>query len=389
MVVAPHLPPIRQKLADISEKDKTFPDGKDFHRKITTGEITIVPITVPLSIASNNSPKIITATANSIEIIPKLTSDRQSPSNSATSSNSGLKRIKPLTVSNVVSKQAMNNNDSDAMSKDSFATNDDQTASDSGINEQQSDQQHQKPPKKRLKMDKTPLNEAFTQLLDACRAADKSNDMEKMINRKLIRYYQSVHPDYVNSKSFCKQSVAVAAEIRAEPHLVYTKLSHVVEELNIRRKGDDDSGIVGDVPSPTNETSTSTGDKHKDNQVRKLNKALYVLKKKIAKLDESEVNWDDEENSTFLILERYKKRAWEIYQKICDITGESKNAQRLVKKPIKFKGTKYPEFNRTLQAFVNDTESFPDMFDVLRCLEHCNSKYNYKMSKDEIKFIGK
>lgn len=235
--------------------------------------------------------------------------------------------------------------------------------------------------KSRKPKEKTPINDDFAQLLDACRTADTSVDMEKLINRKLVRYYQTVHPDFVHSKSFCKTIRSVIDDIKQHPHLVYLKISSVLEELNIRRK----SGHT----VVSNEEVVTTGNARKDFQIKRLNKALYVLKKKIAKLDEAEVNWDDECNSTFLYSERLKKRACEIYEKICDITGESKNAQRLVKKPIKFQDTGYPEFNKTLQKFVNETRSFPDMFDVLRCLEHCNLQNGYRLTKDECKKIGK
>lgn len=388
------LPPFQERNADSSERDKSVRvpsgggDGRDFRQKINTGEITIVPINnsalSPTSRPSTSPKNNTTAVTNSIEIrsitiksTPSKSSSgvsSVSPPSSSTSSRSTVKRIAPLTVSSAVSKQAFNN-DSDALSRDSFATNDDQATSDNGISDQQ-------PSRKRPKIEKTPLNEAFMNLLDACRTADRTNDMEKLINRKLIRYYQGVHADFVNSKSFCKTVLAVAADIRSDPSLVYMKISDILEELNIRRKS-------CETVASDEEKVTSTGDARKDYQIRKLNRALYLLKKKIAKLDEAEVDWDDEHNSTFMILERYKKRAWEIFEKICDITGESKNAQRLVKKPIKFKGTKYPQFNRTLQTFVNDTQMFPDMFDVLRCLEHCNLQYNYGMSKDECKTIGK
>lgn len=382
-VVPSNLPPFQPKFFE--DKDKSVrvqsADGKELRRKINTGEITIVPIN-NASILSI-SPKLRTTTSNSIEMtstpIPKAThaksssgvSSSASPPSSSGSSRNIIKRITPVTVSNVVLKPVVGN-DSDTLSKDSFATIEDRVASDNDINEQ--------PPTKRKKIEKTPLNEAFIKLLDACRAADQTTDMERLINRKLIRYYQSVHPDFVNSKSFCKNVLAVAADIQADPSLVYIKINGIMEELNIRRKSGET--VV------TNEEVISTGDERKDHQIRKLNRALYLLKKKIAQLDEAEVNWDEEQNSTFIILERYKKRAWEIFEKICDITGESKNAQRLVKKPIKFRGTKYPEFNRTLQAFVNDTQMFPDMFDVLRCLEHCNLQYSYGMTKDQCKAIG-
>lgn len=190
-----------------------------------------------------------------------------------------------------------------------------------------------------------------------------------------------VHPDFINSKSFGKAVSLATEEIQSNPKFVYLKISNVLEELNIRRK----SGQT----VMTNEGVASTGDVRRDNQIKRLNKALYVLKKKIAQLETAEVDLSDETNSLYILTERYKKRACEIYEKICDITGESKHAHRQVKKPITFKGTKYPQFNRTMQSFVNQTGAFPDLFDVLRILEHCNQQYNLKLGKEEIKSICK
>ncbi|KAJ6649720.1 Daxx-like protein [Pseudolycoriella hygida] len=226
-----------------------------------------------------------------------------------------------------------------------------------------------------------PITEQFAKLIQACRFADASSDMDQLINKKLLKYYHLVHPDFVNSRSFGKVVAATTEEIQSNPKFVYMKLSKILEELNIRRK----SGQT----VMTNEEVGSTGDERRDNQIKRLNKALYVLKKKIAQLETSEVDLDDETNSLYILTERYKKRACEIYEKICDITGESKHALRLVKKPIAFNGTKYPQFNRTMQSFVNQTGSFPDLFDVLRILEHCNQQFNLKLGKEEIKTICK
>ncbi|XP_065094262.1 daxx-like protein isoform X2 [Ochlerotatus camptorhynchus] len=233
---------------------------------------------------------------------------------------------------------------------------------------------------KRTHVEKNPIGKEFADLLDACRKADSSKEMELLIQKKLIRYYECVHPDYINSKSFRKTLAAVTQDVITRPELVYLKLSSIVEELNIRRKSR--NSVI------TNENVTSTGSEKKDNQIRRLNRALYILKKRIAKLAEAEVDFDEDINSAYMMEERYKKRAFEIYEKICDITGESKHAHRITRKPIKFDGTHYPEFNRTIQTFVNRTNTFPDFFDVLKCLQHCNTQYGYGMRRDEMTKIA-
>ncbi|XP_017474864.1 PREDICTED: uncharacterized protein LOC108365374, partial [Rhagoletis zephyria] len=264
--------------------------------------------------------------------------------------------------------------------------------------------------------ERLPLTSDYDELLKVCREADPSADMEKLVKSKLIKYYYNVHPDFVCSKGFSKNLRTVIANIRKEPDLVYLHLKTVVDELKVRSKNkeavptllvrseeksditacssgtrdrDRESTAGGGAESgdAVVEEIGSTGNKHTDEQIKKLNKALYILTKRIEVLESTEVDWEDEDSS-YLQVERFKKRACQIYEKICDLTGESKNAHRLVKKPIHFNGTTYTQFNKTLQAYVNRTKEFPDYFDVLRMLEHCNRQYAYTLATFEMKRIA-
>lgn len=362
------------------------PGEKNFIRQLGTGEISILPINASPLLTPSPSPN---STGSS-----NATVKRRPPSEQIDQIVVNRKRICPLKIAEVVTMVKPNrHHDADNISDvvDPLVSNDNRAGGE-GIEDAKMAANGQEDKddstgdsttaanKSKKPKEKTPLSEDFVKLLNICRRVDGSADMEKLINRKLVRYYQTVHPDFVSSKSFTKTIQTVIAEVEAQPDLVYLKLSSLLEELNIRRKS-------GETVVANDEVAT-TGNARKDMQIKKLNRALYVLKKKIAQLDEAEVDWDEEDNSEFMIAERLKKRATEIYEKICDITGESKNAQRLVKKPIKFTDTAYPEFNKTLQRFVNETRQFPDMFDVLRCLEHCNLENDYRLSKEECKKIG-
>ncbi|XP_065357735.1 daxx-like protein [Calliphora vicina] len=287
---------------------------------------------------------------------------------------------------------------------------------------------------------KPPLEPEYEELIKVCREADPSKDMEKLIKSRLIKYYYEVHSDFVKSKSFRKSIHKVVESIKAKPDLVYLNLKTIVEELKVRRKArlveeataaaainatetttsasaatnnnssaespateknsaKNTTTSESNVPATSSSTSStsaanisatataSTGNKKLDEQIKKLNRALYVLTKRIEVLEQAEVDWDDDDSS-FLQVERFKKRACQIYEKICDLTGESKNAHRLVKKPIKFNETRIPQFNKTLQAFINRTKEFPDYYDVLRMLEHCNRTYSLGLVNFEMKNIA-
>uniref|UniRef100_A0A1S4H146 Daxx-like protein n=1 Tax=Anopheles gambiae TaxID=7165 RepID=A0A1S4H146_ANOGA len=275
-----------------------------------------------------------------------------------------------------------------------------------GRSEKRSSAQGKKPTVEK----KNPIGKEFQELLDACRKADSSKDMETLIERKLIRYYEIVHPDYIGSKSFKKAVTKVTAEVRATPNLVFLKLANIVEELNARRKSRSVATAADEKDNPaaagvtvTRATSPTTTDgvannsadsgsnsttSKKDRQITRLNRTLYVLMKRIQQMEEAEVDFNHETNSTYVMAERYKKRAFEVYEKLCDITGESKNAHRLVRKPICFQGTQYGEFNRTLSQFVNRTNTFPNFRDVLKCLQHCNIKHAYGLGVERMNRIA-
>lgn len=212
---------------------------------------------------------------------------------------------------------------------------------------------------------KNVVTRELKELVEACRIAESSAEMKLVIKKKLLKYYQECHPDFVTSKNFLKSLRDVTNEIRKEPHLVYTKLKEVIDELDTRRKSK--------ATVFTNEDSVEmkgTGDETKDLYLKKLYKALVKIKRHIADLEEAEVDWDDDEDSSYLKKVRFEKRACEIYNQICEITGESSHAHRIVKKPIKFKGTEFTEFNVKLQKLVNKKKSFPNYFDVLKVLDY-------------------
>ncbi|XP_053665283.1 daxx-like protein [Anopheles marshallii] len=234
-------------------------------------------------------------------------------------------------------------------------------------------------------LDKNPIGKEFQDLLDACRKADGSEDMETLIKGKLIRYYEIVHPDYVNSKSFKQAVVQVTAGIRAQPNLVFFRLREIVEELSARRKSRSVAQPVEEQDNPVPaQDRNSTGNAKKDQQIALLNHTLNRLVKRIHQLEEAEVDLNQEMKSTYLMTERYKKRAVEVYEKLCDITGENKNAQRMVRKPIQFHGTQYTEFNRMLSHYINKTNNMPDFFDVFKCLQHCNVKHDYGLRSERM-----
>jgi hypothetical protein len=321
-----------------------------------------------------------------------------------------IRRIQPLKIGEVTSGRKMDSDDesngknkvAETVSKDTLDTT---TSSDKMNTSQSDDQQNDEagPSTKADDDEKQPKNEETKELkvfIKECRRAENNDDMKKIIKKKLLKNYHLVSSSYVLSQNFRNLLKDTANEINRDPKRVYSKIQDVVHELEVRKHTKIE---LAEMPAPpesaaatqgTSEEASqengieSTGDKKKDAHLKKLNKALGMLKKKIDDLEEAEVNLDDDDDSAYMQKVRYEKRAIEIYNKICELTNESSHAHRIVKKPIKFKESKFKEFNSKLAKKVNRENGFPSYYDVYRLLDYCNKEHKYRLSKREIEDVA-
>ncbi|XP_065721112.2 daxx-like protein isoform X2 [Drosophila suzukii] len=267
-----------------------------------------------------------------------------------------------------------------------------------------------------------PFTTEYAALIKLCREVDPSEDMERLANGKLTRYYYSAPDSFVMSRGFRHLLEMTMARIRSQPDVVYVHLKNVVDELMAQmvvnevprgkavpsaresphsrsfmpkeqqpwgreREQEQTPVWVDDQEELEEESDSPTTDKRLNERIRQLNRTLHSITKRIKMLEDADVDLNDDDSS-YLQVERFKKRACQIYEKICDLTGESKRASRKLKPPIQFKDTAYPHFNRTLSAFVNRMREFPDYHDVLQILEHCNKEKELGLAKFEMKRIA-
>lgn len=323
-----------------------------------------------------------------------------------------IRRIQPQKIGEVSTSMKKNSDDENDNKNEVIeipSTDSLNTSQDDKMNASQSKEDGQQPnyneagPSTKPNDEKQTKTENETEELKifirACRRAENSVDMEKIIKKKLRKNYHLVSPSFVLSKFFRKLLKDTATDIVRDPKRVYSKIQDVVDELEARKNSK--AEVVCEVPVEpvasqvvtSEEVSEenaveSTRDKKKDKHLKKLNKALGLLKQKIDDLEEAEVNLDDDDDSAYMQKVRYEKRAIEIYNKICMLTDESNHAYRIVKKPIKFKDLKYKEFGKMLTKKVNRENGFPSYFDVYRLLDYCNKEHKYFMSNREIKDVA-
>ncbi|XP_048006138.1 death domain-associated protein 6-like [Leguminivora glycinivorella] len=147
--------------------------------------------------------------------------------------------------------------------------------------------------------------------------------------------------------------------MEAAPEKMYLYIKDIVDELNLQRKYMKQVPVEEPRSKDVDKDSFLYGkenelDPNKQRQIRKLEKTLKKLNRAIQKLEAQEVDFDDEEDSVYLLTEKYKERMVRVHAKFCQLTN-----------------TKLPSQPRIVIDPEN-TVTFPDFHDVLRCVREAN-----------------
>lgn len=126
-------------------------------------------------------------------------------------------------------------------------------------------------------------------------------------------------------------------------------------------------------------------------RIRKLEKHLAKLAHGIKKLREEEVNWDDsdDENSPYIMESRYKARALNVWQKICELQGRRPTTGRERDRKFSFKGTRFDSLNTKVEKLVNKSKIFPDFTDILNLVREENNELGLGLGNQEMKSMAR
>lgn len=105
----------------------------------------------------------------------------------------------------------------------------------------------------------------------------------------------------------------------------------------------------------------------------KLEKSLKECAKEIKKLEEAEVDWDDDDESNYILCAKYKRRYMELFRKIAEQKELSSSLDRKSEKKFICGESRYPEINKKIQKFVNRTKQFPDFHDIKKLVRAANT----------------
>lgn len=152
-----------------------------------------------------------------------------------------------------------------------------------------------------------------------------------------------------------------------------------IKDEKMMEKWDSQDGPSNDIAKPVPKEK-EVSKKH----IRKLEKCLLECGKQIKKLDEAEVNWDDEDDSTYVLTSKYKEKYMKIYQKLAQINKTSRDIGRKTDTKFHFSHSKYPSVNKKIEKFINSTKIFPDFKDIRSLIDDVNEKNKLSMNKNQL-----
>ncbi|XP_060809862.1 daxx-like protein [Amyelois transitella] len=225
----------------------------------------------------------------------------------------------------------------------------------------------------------------YQNFIKLCFELEDSEDMRKIVEKKVKTYYRQVPKDYTESEQFIDMVSSKILAMRASPDKMYLFIKDIVDELNLQRK------MAKTQPSKPEKNKVAAAesenflygensefDSKRQRQIRKLEKTLKKLHRAIQKLEEQEVDFDDEEDSVYLLTERYKERMMRVHAKFCQLTNTKMPSEPRVQLEPRPGHPAGPA--KRLEKWINKKVPigtplpFPDFHDVLRCVKEANEE---------------
>ncbi|XP_020285817.1 death domain-associated protein 6-like [Pseudomyrmex gracilis] len=253
---------------------------------------------------------------------------------------------------------------------------------------------------------------------------NEKKDMDKIID-KLKRRYEQLDLTYASSEKFASfLSEKREAIERDDNRKIYVYIQEVMNEMKKSIKKKSSSWVTESydaVPSTsyiTNNDSVNDvteldyeDDEESMNSTmsrkRELLKTMSRCEARIKELENAEVDFDEDYDSTYIKLERYKERMVDLYAKLCEITGDNADAERAYLRPKHISTTGIVVVDQAITNFINQKITqrnqkkkkkyktgaekiiFPDCRDIVECINHCNEKQNLGLEKRKIEQMAK
>ncbi|XP_045761642.1 daxx-like protein isoform X2 [Maniola jurtina] len=221
----------------------------------------------------------------------------------------------------------------------------------------------------------------YQKFIQMCFQLENTEDMKKIVEKKIKAYYRQCPKDYVESEEFIDMVSSKIVSMKASPDKMYLYIKDIVDELNLQRKMTKSVATREvDIKKDSYDVKyeESRYDTKKQRQIRKLEKTIKKLHRAIQKLEEQEVDFDDDEDSVYLLTERYKERMVRVHAKFCQLTNTKMPSEPRIH--IEARPGRPTGPAKKLEKWINRKVPigtplpFPDFHDVIRCVRDANEE---------------
>lgn len=226
------------------------------------------------------------------------------------------------------------------------------------------------------------FHSVYQSFIDLCFQLENSDDMKKIVDKKIKAYYRQVPKSFTESEEFIDMVSSKVLAMKASPDKMYLYIKDIVDELNMQRKVTKsqvaEKETITEEPKQFEFKEENEYDSRRRRQIRKLEKTIKKLHRAIQKLEEQEVDFEDEDDSVYLLTERYKERMMRVYAKFCQLTNTKMPSEPRVQIDARPGRPSGPA--KRLEKWINKKVPigtplpFPDFHDVLRCVREANTE---------------
>ncbi|KAF6205193.1 hypothetical protein GE061_019360 [Apolygus lucorum] len=197
-----------------------------------------------------------------------------------------------------------------------------------------------------------------------------SEENQKVVTKKIMRYYSSASEEFTQSQKFIDQIKNLISEMSRLMALPNSKDMVVIKQITDKIKE-----FLGEF---------QRGSTHLTPKLNKLYRMLDKLNRRIAKLETQEVDSDSEFENPYVMLDRYRKRAVQVYNKIRQLEGKSNHADRLYLQEFIYAGVGPVPVQRALEKYYNKTKTFPDFAEVYKLVKKVNTEKNLGLTSSQV-----
>ncbi|CAG9837365.1 unnamed protein product [Diabrotica balteata] len=124
-------------------------------------------------------------------------------------------------------------------------------------------------------------------------------------------------------------------------------------------------------------------------KLKKLEKTIKRLVVIIKRLEETEIDFDLEEDSSYLQLERYMARLDKVYKKYCELLKKNPYGTRLTYQKLMFLNSEYNEINRAIIKTYKNNKKFPSYYDIEKLITKVVKESRLNLNESQIKTESK